>query len=85
MSDATRAPSYESSMMAPIPQNTKSSQLFPDFSPSFLRSHARCGSRTILVDCGKSFLSSAHEWFPKKGFRKIDALVRVSFDHALSS
>ena len=31
--------------------------------------------RTILIDCGKSFLTSALEWFPKKGFRKIDALV----------
>lgn len=34
-------------------------------------------NRSILIDCGKSFLTSALEWFPKKGFRKIDALVSV--------
>lgn len=33
-------------------------------------------TRTILIDCGKSFLTSALEWFPQKGFRRIDALVR---------
>jgi phosphoribosyl 1,2-cyclic phosphodiesterase len=32
-------------------------------------------TKSILIDCGKSFLTSALEWFPQKGFRKIDALV----------
>ncbi|KAL7413636.1 beta-lactamase-like protein [Mrakia frigida] len=39
------------------------------------------GKSTILVDCGKSFLSSALEFFPKFGLRKIDAVL-LTHPHA---
>ncbi|GAA5875828.1 hypothetical protein JCM8547_005325 [Rhodosporidiobolus lusitaniae] len=31
--------------------------------------------RTILIDCGKTFLEAAQEHFPKNGLREIDALI----------
>jgi hypothetical protein len=37
--------------------------------------------RTILIDCGKSFLSSALEFFPKNGMRQIDAVL-LTHPHA---
>ena len=37
--------------------------------------------RTILVDCGKTFREQAIEFFPKKGLRKIDALI-LTHHHA---
>ncbi|GAA5861162.1 hypothetical protein JCM3774_002212 [Rhodotorula dairenensis] len=30
---------------------------------------------TILLDCGKTFRDAALNWFPKKGFRRIDACI----------
>lgn len=29
----------------------------------------------MLIDCGKTFRESALKWFPKKGLRKIDAVI----------
>ncbi|GAA94712.1 hypothetical protein E5Q_01365 [Mixia osmundae IAM 14324] len=37
--------------------------------------------RTILIDCGKTFMQSALELFPAKGLRKIDALI-LTHPHA---
>ena len=37
--------------------------------------------RTILIDCGKTFREQAIEFFPKKGLRKIDALI-LTHHHA---
>lgn len=34
-----------------------------------------CESRTILIDCGKTFREQALKFFPKNGLRKIDACV----------
>lgn len=31
--------------------------------------------KTILLDCGKSFYPAACEYFPKKGFKNIDAVI----------
>ncbi|GAA5832809.1 hypothetical protein JCM5353_008341 [Sporobolomyces roseus] len=39
------------------------------------------GNTTILIDCGKTFREQAIEFFPKKGLRKIDALI-LTHHHA---
>ncbi|KAF8592013.1 hypothetical protein K439DRAFT_1643968 [Ramaria rubella] len=36
---------------------------------------------TIVIDVGKTFLSSALEWFPKYGLRKIDGVI-ITHPHA---
>ncbi|KAM0792026.1 hypothetical protein ACM66B_006253 [Microbotryomycetes sp. NB124-2] len=38
-------------------------------------------SKTLLIDCGKSFLTSALEHWPKHGLREIDALL-ITHAHA---
>ncbi|GAA5929342.1 MBL fold metallo-hydrolase [Sporobolomyces koalae] len=39
------------------------------------------GEAMVLVDCGKTFREQALEWFPKKGFRRIDACI-LTHHHA---
>lgn len=41
----------------------------------------RSSLRTILIDCGKSFLSSALEFFPRNGLRQLDAVL-LTHPHA---
>jgi glyoxylase-like metal-dependent hydrolase (beta-lactamase superfamily II) len=36
---------------------------------------------TIVIDVGKNFHAAALEWFPKYGFRKIDAVL-ITHAHA---
>ncbi|GAA5982649.1 hypothetical protein JCM11641_002323 [Rhodosporidiobolus odoratus] len=38
-------------------------------------------AKTILIDCGKTFRQQALKYFPKKGFRKIDACI-LTHHHA---
>lgn len=50
-----------------------------------LRIPGKKGGRTksLLIDCGKTFFSAALEHWPKKGLREIDALL-ITHAHAVS-